>query len=205
MGEWFDLLADRFQLPRAPRLPREEVRRSVPAMQWSFMSESRRLDNARMKRELRLRLRYPTVVTGIAAARESHALGKSLSHPVRRQLVRRPVLPAAHLREPRHGARRQRAERERLLLMAGKLFRFMTPLGVLAVALGLWLWFGYGFTGGWLHAKTALVIGLVAYHAWCGMLLAEFREGSSIKSHVWFRFFNEVPVLALLVICILAW
>jgi uncharacterized membrane protein len=53
------------------------------------------------------------------------------------------------------------AERERLLLMAGKLFRFMTPLGVLAIALGLWLWFGYGFTGGWLHAKTALVIGLI--------------------------------------------
>lgn len=70
MGEWFDLLADRFRLPRAPRLPREEVRRSVPAMQWSFMSESRRLDNARMKRELRLRLRYPTVMAGVAAAGE---------------------------------------------------------------------------------------------------------------------------------------
>jgi len=68
MGEWFDALADAFALPRAPRLPREEVRRSVPAMQWSFMNESRRLDNTRMKRELRLRLRYPDVATGIAAA-----------------------------------------------------------------------------------------------------------------------------------------
>ncbi|MBK9021529.1 MAG: CopD family protein [Sulfuritalea sp.] len=96
------------------------------------------------------------------------------------------------------------AERERLLLMARKLFRFMTPLGVLAIALGLWLWFGYGFTGGWLHAKTTLVIGLAAYHVWCGMLLAEFAEGSSIKSHVWFRFFNEVPVLALVAVCYLA-
>ena len=95
------------------------------------------------------------------------------------------------------------AERERLLLMAGKLFRFMTPLGVIAVGLGLWLWFGYGFSGGWLHAKTALVIGLIAYHAWCGMLLAEFREGSSIKSHVWFRFFNEVPVIVLLLVLFL--
>ena len=46
------------------------------------------------------------------------------------------------------------AERDRLLLMAGKLYRFMTPLGVLAVATGLWLWLGYGFAGGWLHAKT---------------------------------------------------
>ena len=68
MGEWFDLLADRFGLSRAPRLPREEVRRSVPAMQWSFMSESRRLDNTRMKRELRLQLNFPTVAAGIAAA-----------------------------------------------------------------------------------------------------------------------------------------
>ena len=54
-----------------------------------------------------------------------------------------------------------------------------------------------------LHAKTALVVGLAAYHVWCGMLLAEFAGGSSIKSHVWFRFFNEVPVLALTVICVL--
>jgi nucleoside-diphosphate-sugar epimerase len=69
MGEWFDALADAFALPRAPRLPREEVCRAVPAMQWSFMSESRRLDNTRMKRELQLRLRYPTVRDGIAAAK----------------------------------------------------------------------------------------------------------------------------------------
>ena len=68
MGEWFDALADAFALPRAPRLPREEVRRAVPPMQWSFMNESRRLDNTRMKTELRLRLRYPTVAAGISAA-----------------------------------------------------------------------------------------------------------------------------------------
>jgi nucleoside-diphosphate-sugar epimerase len=68
MGEWFDALADAFALPRAPRLPREAVRRAVPPMQWSFMKESRRLDNSRMKRELGLRLRYPTVAAGIASA-----------------------------------------------------------------------------------------------------------------------------------------
>ena len=67
MGEWFDLRADRFSLPHAPRLPREEVRRTLPPLQWSFMNESRRLDNARMKRDLRLRLRFPTVASGIAA------------------------------------------------------------------------------------------------------------------------------------------
>lgn len=68
MGEWFDLLADRFHLPRAPRLPRAEVAARVPEMQWSFMSESRRLENARMKHELGLRLRYPTVHEGIMEA-----------------------------------------------------------------------------------------------------------------------------------------
>ena len=67
------------------------------------------------------------------------------------------------------------AERERLLLMAGKLFRFMTPLGILAVLLGLWLWLGYGFSGGWLHAKTTLVAMLGIYHWHCGRVLSASR------------------------------
>lgn len=96
------------------------------------------------------------------------------------------------------------AERERLLLMAGKLYRFMTPLGVLAVGLGLGLWFGFGFAGGWLHAKTALVVVLVAYHLYCGRLLAVFRRGDNLRDHVWFRFFNEVPVLIMFAVIFLA-
>lgn len=96
------------------------------------------------------------------------------------------------------------AERERLLLMAGKLYRFMTPLAVLAVVLGLWLWFGdFGFSGGWLHAKTTLVILLIAYHFYCGRLLAAFRRGEPSRSHVWFRVFNELPVLVLLAVTLL--
>ena len=95
------------------------------------------------------------------------------------------------------------AERERLLLMARKLYRFVTPIGVLAIGMGLWLWFGFGFTGAWLHAKVTLVVGLVAYHLWCGKLLAEFASGRSTRTHVWFRFFNEVPVLVLVAISIL--
>lgn len=95
------------------------------------------------------------------------------------------------------------AERERLLLMAGKLFKFMTPLGFLAVVLGLWLWFGYGFAGGWLHAKTALVAILVAYHWHCGRVLQAFRTGTNAKSHVWFRFYNELPVVVLLIVLFL--
>jgi putative membrane protein len=96
------------------------------------------------------------------------------------------------------------AERERLLLMAGKLYRFMTPIAVLAVALGCWLWFGFGFSGGWLHLKTTLVVGLLAYHAYCGRLLRDFRAGRNVRSHVWFRWFNEMPVLVLLAVTYLA-
>ncbi|MBI2308070.1 MAG: CopD family protein [Rhodocyclales bacterium] len=95
------------------------------------------------------------------------------------------------------------AERARLLLMAGKLYRFMTPLGILAVGLGLWLWFGFGFAGGWLHAKTALVVLLIAYHLYCGQLLRAFVAGSCTKSHVWFRWFNELPVLVMFAVVFL--
>lgn len=95
------------------------------------------------------------------------------------------------------------AERERLLLMARKLYKFVTPIGVLALAFGFWLWLGFGFAGGWLWAKLVLVVGLVAYHFWCGRLLREFTAGRNARSHVWFRFFNEVPVLALVAVSIL--
>lgn len=95
------------------------------------------------------------------------------------------------------------AERDRLLLMAGKLYKFMTPLGILAIVFGLWLWFGYGFSGGWLHAKVALVAVLAGYHWYCGRLLQQFRAGDNTRSHVWFRFYNEVPVLVLLLVLFL--
>ena len=70
MGDWYDKLADNFGLPRAPRLPHDEAIKLLPPMQLSFMRESRRIGNARLKRELKLRLRYPTVDSGIAAARQ---------------------------------------------------------------------------------------------------------------------------------------
>jgi len=95
------------------------------------------------------------------------------------------------------------AERERLLLMAGKLYRFVTPIGLLAIVLGLWLWFGYGFSGAWLHLKTALVALLVGYHLYCGRLLSRFAAGRNARSHVWFRYFNEIPVLVLIAVVLL--
>ena len=96
------------------------------------------------------------------------------------------------------------AERDRLLLMAGKLYRFMLPLAVLALGFGFWLWLGYGFAGGWLHAKLTLVAVLVGYHFWCGRLLARFRTQGNARGHVWYRWFNELPVLVLTAIVFLA-
>ena len=95
------------------------------------------------------------------------------------------------------------AERERLLLMARKLYRFMAPLAVLAVGFGLWLWLGFGFHGGWLHAKLTLVAGLIVYHLYCGRLLARFAAGNNPHSHVWYRWFNEIPVLVLFAVIFL--
>ena len=95
------------------------------------------------------------------------------------------------------------ATRERLGMMEMKLYRFMTPLGILAVGLGLWLWFGYGFAGGWLHAKTLLVVFLIAYLLYCGRLMRAFAEGRNTRSHVWYRYFNEIPVLVLFVVVFL--
>jgi putative membrane protein len=88
----------------------------------------------------------------------------------------------------------------RLLLMERKLYRFMTPLAVLALGFGLWLWLGYGITGGWLHAKLVLVAGLIGYHLYCGKLMNDFAQGRNRHGHVWYRWFNEVPVLVLFAI-----
>ena len=91
----------------------------------------------------------------------------------------------------------------RLLLMARKLYRFASMLSVLAVGFGIWLWLGYGFTGGWLHAKMALVVLVIGYHHACGSLLKKFENGDNKRSHTWYRYFNEVPVLLLTAIVIL--
>ena len=95
------------------------------------------------------------------------------------------------------------AEHDRLLLMAGKLYRFMTPIGFLSIAFGLWLWLGFGVSGGWLHAKTMLVVVLVGYNLYCRKLLKAFQSGKNKFNHVWFRWFNEMPVLLLLAIVLL--
>ncbi|GAB4405313.1 MAG: CopD family protein [Rhodoferax sp.] len=99
------------------------------------------------------------------------------------------------------------AERARLLLMARKLLRFMTLLAVPAVALGVWLWAGYGIGwgpgNGWMHAKLLGVVLIMGYHHACAVMLRKFEAGQSRRSHVWYRWFNEVPVvLMLIVVCL---
>jgi len=94
---------------------------------------------------------------------------------------------------------------ERFKVMERKLFfGIMTPGAVLSVAFGLWLWLGWGVTGGWLHAKLALVLVLLAYHVWCGKLMLDFRHDRNTKSHRWYRWFNEVPTVLLIAIVLLA-
>ena len=97
------------------------------------------------------------------------------------------------------------AERDRLLLMASKLYRFMAPLALLAIVFGVWLLAGYGIGlgAGWMIAKIVLVLVLIGYHAWCGKLLKDFRQGTSRRSHVWFRWFNEFPTVILIAVVIL--
>ena len=102
-----------------------------------------------------------------------------------------------------HAMVEDQATSDRLKLMEHKLYRFMTPLGGLALAFGLWLWLGYGISGGWLAAKLALVAGLVIYHLYCGKLLEDFKHDRNQHSHIWYRWFNEIPVLALFAIVLL--
>lgn len=93
---------------------------------------------------------------------------------------------------------------ERFKVMERKLYYgIMTPGAVLTVLLGLWLWLGYGISGGWLHAKLALVIVLIAYHLYCGKLLADFKYDRNRRSHVYYRWFNEFPVVILIAVVIL--
>ena len=91
------------------------------------------------------------------------------------------------------------AERERLLVMARRLYRFIGPLALIALGLGLvlWLYFGVGRGpgNGWLHAKLVLVLLAVGYHHACLVLLKKFENSANTRSERWFRVFNEVAVL----------
>lgn len=97
---------------------------------------------------------------------------------------------------------------ERFKIMERKLFYgIMTPGAVITVIFGLWLIFGYGLginSGGWFHAKMALVVVLIGYHIWCGRIVSQFKQDRNQRGHVFYRWFNEFPVLILIAVVILA-
>lgn len=98
---------------------------------------------------------------------------------------------------------------ERFKIMERKLFYgIMTPGAVLTLVFGIWMlvdyaWAAYGRMG-WLHLKLTLIALLVGYHIWCGKLLLDFKHDRNRRSHTWFRWFNEVPVLFLVAIVLLS-
>ena len=99
------------------------------------------------------------------------------------------------------------SEEQRLLLMARKLMRFTTLLMIPALVLGVVLWLVYGIGqgegNGWMHAKLALVVLAIGYHHMCGAMLRKFEAHVNQRSHLWFRWFNEVPVVLLTLTVIL--
>jgi putative membrane protein len=100
------------------------------------------------------------------------------------------------------------AERERLLQMARKLLRFTTLLAVPALGFGLWLWLGYGVARGtgfdWLSVKLGVVLLSLGYHGLCAWHLRRFEAQGNHRSHVWYRWFNELPVFLLVAAVVLA-
>jgi len=93
---------------------------------------------------------------------------------------------------------------ERFKVMERKLYYgIMAPGAVLTLVFGLWLWLGYGITGGWLMAKLLLVVVLIAYHFYCGKLLKDFRQDRNRHGHIYFRWLNEFPVLVLFAVVVL--
>ena len=92
----------------------------------------------------------------------------------------------------------------RFEIMERKLFwGIMTPGGILTILFGLLLIPSYGLPD-WLKIKLFLIVLLVIYHIWCGVLMYNFKAKENIHGHVWYRFFNEVPVVFLILIILLA-
>ena len=88
----------------------------------------------------------------------------------------------------------------RLAVMGRKLYHFTSMMGVFAIASGLWLWLGFGFAGGWLHAKLGVVVLLVAYHISMRVLLKRLLRGDVLPSATALRWYNEAPLLLLVAI-----
>lgn len=94
---------------------------------------------------------------------------------------------------------------DHLLVMARKLYKFTNLLSIFAIVLGIVLIalnHNYYLSQGWMHAKLALVVLLIGYFHMCGAMLKKFEKRVNTKDHVFYRWFNEAPVIVLLLICI---
>ncbi len=107
-----------------------------------------------------------------------------------------------------HAMAEEDAVKARLAQMESKLYRFIGPWMVLTIVFGAWLLIDYAWAAYaqmlWLHLKLALVAVLVAYHFYCGKLVRDFAQNRNRRTHVWYRWFNEFPVLILFAVVILA-
>ena len=92
----------------------------------------------------------------------------------------------------------------RLIVMARRLFGFMTLMAALALLFGLWLWLGFGDTGRWLMVKLPFVLGLIGYHLACRSLLARMQRAAAMPSSLALRLFNEGGLLLVVPIVLLA-
>jgi putative membrane protein len=107
-----------------------------------------------------------------------------------------------------HAATEDPVSNARFKIMEGKLYYgIMTPSAIISIILGFWIaikgWAYYG-QAGWFHAKLLLVLLLIIYHLLCGFYLHRFKQDNNTHSHIFYRWFNEIPILLLVAIVILA-
>jgi putative membrane protein len=103
-----------------------------------------------------------------------------------------------------HAITRDAPGNERFKVMERKVYvGIMTPSALVTIASGMWLWLGYGIGGGWLFAKIALVVVLVAHHVWLGKLMIDFRHDRNRHGDVFYRWINEIPALPVLIAVVL--
>ena len=106
-----------------------------------------------------------------------------------------------------HAMSEDQATRDQLKIMERKLYRFVTPFAILTVVFGALLIYpqaSYYLQAGWLQLKLLFVAGLIAYHLYCGHLVKVFADDQNQRRHVFYRWFNEMPVLILIAVMILA-
>jgi putative membrane protein len=107
-----------------------------------------------------------------------------------------------------HAMTKHQETREQFKIMERKLYRFTTPWMVLTLIFGFWMLYDYAWAAYgsmlWLHIKLLLMVVLVVYHFYCGKLVADFAADRNKNSHVWYRYFNEIPAIVLFVMIPLA-